>query len=294
MMTGSDQRETRRLHVGTLECLVVLDCTNRYENPVQSFFSGGTPEDVSRFLADQGIDAAAWKVYESPYPCVVVFTGSQTVLVDTGAGELAQHAWGRPGRLLENLAREGVSPDQIDTVILTHAHPDHAGGAINQRGEPRFPRARYLLDRREWEYWVGPECEKSSPGALVEPARRFLLPLRGRVELTDGDTDVAPGVRLRAAYGHTPGHVCVELAAGSDKLTYTSDLVIIAQHLQAPQWCYQGEVDKTQAVATRRAMLGELCTQRTLIQAFHFPFPGLGRVVPEGGTWRWQPVENDR
>jgi glyoxylase-like metal-dependent hydrolase (beta-lactamase superfamily II) len=137
---------------------------------------------------------------------------------------------------------------------------------------------------------MGPSCEASSPGNLVGLARRFLSPLKGIVELTEGDTDVTPGVRLRAAYGHTPGHLCVELSSGDERLTYVSDIVVHSYHLQVPQWCYKGEVDKAQSVATRRAFLGQLAEQHALVQAFHLPFPGLGHVVAEGDAWRWQPM----
>jgi glyoxylase-like metal-dependent hydrolase (beta-lactamase superfamily II) len=282
--------QTRRVKIGAFECLVVLDCLSPYPNPAQSFFSGGTPEEVGSFLQSQGVDPSTWKVYESPYPVMVIFTGDRTVLIDTGAGDFNVEHGGEPGRLLKNLAREGIRPAQIDTVILTHGHPDHVGGFMAADNRPQFPKARYLIDRKEWDYWASDECEKSSPG-LVEYARRYLTPLREVVELTDGEAEVAPGVRILPAYGHTPGHICVELLSEGRKLVYLSDLVLISYHLQKPQWCYKSEVDKPLAIATRRTMLGRLAAEHALVQAFHLPFPGLGYVVPDGTAWRWQPLE---
>jgi glyoxylase-like metal-dependent hydrolase (beta-lactamase superfamily II) len=289
-MGDEPSRETCRVNVGDFECLVVLDCMHEYKDPAKAMFSGGTPEQVNAFLASQGVDAASWKVYTSPYPCMVVCTGESTVLLDAGAGDFGRQASGRPGRVLANLEQEGLGPEEIDTVILTHGHPDHIGGVLTETGEPRFRRARHVMDRREWDYWMGPSCEESSPADLVVLARRFLSPLNGMVELTDGDTEVTRGVRVRAAYGHTPGHLCVELSSRDEKLTYVSDLFLLSYHLQCPQWCFKGEFDRAQSFATRRAFLGELAEQHALVQAFHLPFPGLGHVVADGDAWKWQPM----
>jgi glyoxylase-like metal-dependent hydrolase (beta-lactamase superfamily II) len=86
----------------------------------------------------------------SPYTCLVIKAGQHKVLADTGADGLVPN----PGDLLRNLKSEGIIPEEITTVILTHAHPDHIGGVLDTSGKPAFANAQYVMSKTEWDFWT--------------------------------------------------------------------------------------------------------------------------------------------
>ncbi len=278
--------ESHRFGVGSMDCLLVLDGTHDYAKPGESFFCNAPRDELRAYLKGRGQDPDNWPVYVSPYPALVVFAGNEKVLIDTGAGSFDKTT----GHLLPRLRAAGVEPDRIDTVVITHGHVDHLGGCLDAADAPAFPNARYLIDRREWEFWTTTACEGRSSAKLIELARKQLLPLADRFVLSDGETEVAPGVRLLPAYGHTPGHLCVEVASDGQRLVYISDLALLPHHLEKPQWFYPAEVDQAMCLETRLRLYRWMADQHALVQAFHFDFPGLGYIVPSGNAWRWEPA----
>jgi glyoxylase-like metal-dependent hydrolase (beta-lactamase superfamily II) len=276
---------SRRFSVGDLECILVLDGYHNYPDPVAGFFSNAARGEVEDWLRERGDDPKTWDVYRSPYPALVIFSDEQTILVDCGAGSFDKET----GNLLENLAKEGVSADQIDTLVLTHAHPDHIGGLTGQNG-PQFPDARHVIQKEEWEFWSTSACEEVSGERMIVTVRESLLPVRDKLELVEGDVEIAPGVRSVFAPGHTPGHMCIQVGSGESSLMYISDLVLVPHHLEKPQWFYRAEIDTTESLATRRRLCAALAKDQMLVQAFHFEWPGFGYFVPHGDTWAWQPT----
>jgi glyoxylase-like metal-dependent hydrolase (beta-lactamase superfamily II) len=126
------------------------------------------------------------------------------VLVDTGAGGLAPTT----GRLLQNLKAEGIAPEEIDTVILTHGHPDHIGGNTDAQGKPAFPNARYVMWKDEWDFWTSERAEQRLDEhvreLLLKFARENLPPIQGQVDLFDGETEMP----------HSGAHGAGDLIAG--------------------------------------------------------------------------------
>ena len=133
--------------VGKFDCVVVNDGAYNYPQPGKLFFEDVPHDRLASALTGHNIDLDTWDVYVSPYPSLVIDTGEHRVLVDTGMGSMVPTT----GNLIQNLIAAGFSPDEIDIVILSHAHPDHIGGNLDEAGCPAFPNARWVMGRSEWD-----------------------------------------------------------------------------------------------------------------------------------------------
>ncbi len=211
-----------------------------------------------------------------------------TFLVDAGAGPLKGADL---GRLPQQLARFGVTPADIDAVFMTHLHTDHFGGLIGANG-PALPNADIIVYRREAEFWLDtPESD------LPARARRGLDVLRdcmaqysGRVRYV-GEEEVRPGIRAIPAHGHSHGHVCWRIGAGSNALLAWGDLIHIAAiHLPAPHIAFEYDLYPEQALESRLRILDQVGGSGMLIAGAHLPSPGIGRIVRAGDAFAFEPA----
>ncbi len=280
--------ETYRFNVGKFECIAINDGTFIYN--AGQYFANAPRDDLARALRDHGVDPER---IPSPYTCLVVNTGAHQVLIDTGAGALTPNV----GRLLQHLRTKGIAPEEIDTVILTHGHPDHIGGNVDAEGNVVFRNARHVMWRDEWEYWTDEanlERVAAQPlgGLIADVARKQLPPIEGRLDLVERETEIVPGIHAIPAPGHTPGQMAVVVVSGDDELLYISDAVIHPIHLEQPDWYPVFDLDPREALATKRRLFDRAAAEQSLVLAFHFdPFPSLGHVVRQGRGWQWQPIE---
>lgn len=277
-----------RFKVGSFDCVAVSDGSFTY--PTANFFPSAPVDLLAE--AFQSVGGAPREI-TSPYACLAVRAGEQWVLLDTGAAGMGPST----GNLQANLEAAGVRASDVARIVLTHAHPDHIGGVIDADGRLAFPDAQVFMTRQEWDFWSRPDVLLRLPRHLPQVARErqartFLarLPaLQPKVTLIDAETEVAWGIRVLLAPGHTPGHAIVQLASGGETLLYISDTVLHPIHLMHPEWHPVYDMDQGEAEKTRRRVLGRTTSEGMLVFAFHFQFPGLGRTRSNGQTWNWEP-----
>ncbi len=288
-------KEIHRFTIGSFECMTVSDGTHVYAPPIfpppASFLFVNAPRQrLEQVLRENNLREERWVEWMSPYTCLVVDTGKHLVLVDTGADGLGPDT----GKLLHHLQVGGISPEDIDTVILTHGHPDHLGGNTDAEGKPVFAHARYVICRDEWDFWMSEQAElkldEHSREVLLGYARKNLPPIQSQLSLVDYETEILPGIQTIAAPGHTPGHMALAISSESEQLLCVSDTVLHPIHLEQPDWYAAVDLDPGQVKDTRRRILAEAANEKALVAAFHFPFPGLGHVISKGDAWQWQPI----
>jgi glyoxylase-like metal-dependent hydrolase (beta-lactamase superfamily II) len=282
--------EAYSFKVGEIQCAPVSDGSFPY--PPSLFFANVPQQRLEEELRAHGLRTDE---VTGTYTCLLVSTGKNKVLIDTGAGKVAPST----GELLINLEKAGARPSEIDTVILTHGHPDHIGGAVDAEGKPAFPNARYLMWKDEWEFWTSEEPDLSAmqvpeelkEGLVLGTARRCLPPLRQQIELVEQESEVVPGIHLLPAPGHTPGHSAVAISSGRDSVLHVADAVLHPILMEQPTWRTVFDLEQNQAAETRRRLLDRAGADKTKVMAYHFPFPTLGRVaLRRAGGWQWEPA----
>lgn len=286
-----------RFLLGEFECLAVSDGAFNYSPG--SLFANVSQQEVESVLHARGLPTDR---VTTPYTCLFIDTGDNRVLVDTGAGNLGEsapkvvpnvdHSTTATGALRRNLEAAGIPASEVDTVIITHAHPDHVGGTVDDAGELVFANARYVIGREESAFWTSEAGARQAPPIMVDIARRSLDAIGDRLTFVDTGEEILPGIRVVATPGHTPGHISLEISSGDEILLHISDVVIYPLHLEHPDWTPVFDMLPEAAETSKRRTFDHAAEQGTLVFGHHFPpFPNLGHVRKHGSGWQWQPID---
>ena len=212
----------------------------------------------------------------------LIHSGGRTALVDTGCGP-AMAATG--GKLFQNLAAAGVDPAGIDTVLLTHMHPDHSNG-LSRDGQALFPNAELVMHEAELAYWhddaAMARADEVGRQRNFQAARDQAAPYRGRTRGFTGG-EVFPGVTAMPFPGHTPGHSGYLLASGKETLLIWGDIIHVPEiQVPRPEVTMAFDVDPVQAAATRRRVFDMVATDRLATAGMHMHLPGFLHLIRRG------------
>jgi glyoxylase-like metal-dependent hydrolase (beta-lactamase superfamily II) len=277
-----DKAQINQFRLGEFTVTVICDGMRVADKPQETFGTNQAPGAVAQLLHENFLPQDKYVNMFSP---VLIDTGAELILFDTGMGE-GGRANGM-GKLREGIAAAGYSPDQVSLVVLTHLHGDHIGGLL-EGGKPAFPKARYLTGRVEYDFWT----DAARMGSPAESGHKAVLtnvvPLADRMSFLTGGDAIASGITALEAFGHTPGHLVFRVESAGKALMLTADT---ANHfvlsLQRPDWEVRFDMDKARAAQTRQHIFGMIAHERLPFIGYHMPFPCVGFVEKTAEGFRF-------
>ena len=276
-----------RVKVGNVEILAFVDI-------------GPNSRDPSQVFPD--VPADAWGPYrhtlnpEGQLPFQMGFfalrSDGKTIIVDTGLGAGPhQQMGGITGQALANLAKAGITPEDVDIVFITHLHGDHVGWNITWDGDtPRatFPRATYYAPQGDWDHFTKPEVLENSPHMKAN-----VLPLQqlGALELIGDGFAVTPEVSTFLTPGHTPGHHSALITSNGERGVIAGDVFHTVAQTQETGWNVGFDVDKPMAARTRESFMARMEAEGFTVAAGHMVVgSNIGHVVRLEGKRTWQVI----
>jgi glyoxylase-like metal-dependent hydrolase (beta-lactamase superfamily II) len=274
----------RKLKIGNVEITALSDGVLEFD--ICNFFPAITKE--------------SWRPYESHLTpehkvrfniaCYVVRSAGRTIVVDTGLGPKPASAPETPwGELLNDFKANGVRPEDVDMVVMTHLHRDHIGWNLRpQNGKyvPTFPKARYWMSAKDWEACHRPDLiETRFPNA---PQCVWPLEELGLMELMDGEHALTSELTTLPTPGHTPGHMSIMISSQGERGIILGDVLHNTVQVHETTWASRADIDSEQAGITRRSLVERLEREGIPVAAVHLPAPGFGKIVRLRGRRIWQ------
>ncbi len=221
----------------------------------------------------------------------VLKTGGKTVLIDAGTGgQLAPSA----GMTMKHMEAAGIDAGSIDTILVSHFHPDHIFGLMaKDTNEQIFPNAEIVVPEAEYKFWTDPGLIEKLPEGRQGLAKRIqaTFPNWGNVRQVGDDAEVAPGVRSLSTHGHTPGHTAFHVASGDAQLIVAGDVANVpALFVANPTWQAVFDSDPEMATDARIRLFDRAIADNATIAGYHFGFPNAGTIAKDGNGYVFQPA----
>ena len=283
-MLGVSAPTHHRYKVGGFEVTIINDGAIQIPGPHPIFGQNTTNDDVKALAAANNLPGDKMEIGFSP---VVVNTGEKLVLFDSGNGGARRP---KAGMLSRALGSAGYSTDQVDLVVLTHFHPDHIGGLMED-GKPTFTNAQYAAHENEFNFWTHDDRMSGGTERVAKLTASNVKPLAEKITMIKDGTAVTGGITAMAAHGHTPGHTVYNVESNGSRLLLGGDFCNhYVVSLQRPNWHVRFDMDKEGAVATRKKLLDMIAADKIPFTGYHMPFPAVGYVEKAGGSYRYVPA----
>jgi len=265
-----------RFNIGVFECTVI-------DADTQAWPSESILESVPEKLRKQALRVSGYspEKLELGYNYMLVESDERRVLIDSGSGN---------DNLLQNMRAAGVEPGDIDTLVITHADSDHIGGLIDTRGRIVFVNASHLILREAWDLYTSESFQQQSQGYWADFSREVVPPLKEYVEVIEPDEEILPGIRVVDAPGHREGHFALHIYSQEENLLHVADAIHHPIFLAHHDWLSEFDAFPDISVQTRLRLFSFAEREQMLVFVPHFIYPGLGYLVSEGESWRWQDV----
>jgi glyoxylase-like metal-dependent hydrolase (beta-lactamase superfamily II) len=274
-----------RRKIGEIEVTALLDGSVTFPTAMLLGFDATAAEPAAK-AAHKPFDPAAMTLGVSAY---LVRTGGRVIAVDTGAPGLMGPT---VGGWAASLAAAGIAPDQVDTVFLTHLHPDHVGGLTDPAsGAALLPKAELIASEADWAFthddavYAGASKDFQS---FFDLSRTLVAPYDARKTLIQPGAEIAPGLTTVALPGHTPGHLGLRIDSGNESLLIWGDLLhSTAFQFARPDWSLAFDADPTVATDSRKKTLDMAAADGLMVAGMHLDFPGFGYVETAGDAYRF-------
>jgi glyoxylase-like metal-dependent hydrolase (beta-lactamase superfamily II) len=268
--------------IGSAEVTALYD--GIWEKPHDpGFIANASIDDVKAAMVKAGLPADFVSI---PFTVVVIKTGGKTIMCDSGTGGQVQPT---AGKLAANMKAAGIDPAKIETILISHFHPDHIFGLMEKdTNKALYPNAEIIVSDAEYKFWTDPAAIDRLPEARKGLARRIqaTFPNWKNVRQVEGEPEVAPGIRFVVSPGHTPGHRAFHLSSGGSQLMISNDTAYVpALTVAHPEWHGAYDQDVNMAEASRRNLLERVVAEKMPICGYHFPFPAAGRIEKDGSGY---------
>jgi glyoxylase-like metal-dependent hydrolase (beta-lactamase superfamily II) len=278
-----------RYKVGSVEVTALYDgIWKKPHDP--AFIKNAGVDDTKAALAKAGMTTEYMPI---PLTVIVLKVGDKLIMVDSGSGvgQWQPTAVSLPG----NMKAAGIDPAKISTILISHLHPDHIFGLMEKgTNAPVYPNAELVVNATEYKWWTEPGRVEKLPEARKALGTRIqaAFPTWKNFKLVDGEKEVAPGIHLVNAPGHTPGHSAFLVSSGNQQLMISNDTAYVPA-LLAPHPEWQGAYDQDGPLATvsRRKLIDRVIAEKMMVCGAHFPFPGAGAFAKDGSGYAFTPVK---
>lgn len=276
-----------RFKLGSIEATVISDGPLNFPD-AGKIFTRAPDAEIRKLLADEFLPTDAVRMEQN---ILILNTGDKLIMFDTGMLSMKPNPSLPSGRILKSMLEAGIKPEDIDAIVLTHLHIDHAGGIMSEDGKTRnFSNAQIFTTEADFNFWQSEKLVGTPAEGSHKTVLKNIVPNKDRLVMIKDGQEILPGIHAIASPGHTVGHMSYMITSGGKSLCLTGDIAHHSIMLRRPKMGIGFDTESEAASASRIKMSEMLSVQRIPALIFHLPWPGIGHIAKEGEGFRFVPA----